>query len=83
MEKKQSYIVPETEIVSLHTLGAIAINPGHGGNDPGGQQTKSFEGFQGAKEFTLDEGDFEDFDGDVDAGVWDIPEFTTPPSWEE
>ena len=29
------------------------------------------------------DGDFEDFDGDVDAGVWDIPEFTTPQSWEE
>jgi hypothetical protein len=78
MEKKQSYIVPETEIVSLHTLGAVAINPGHGE-----QLTTSFEGEQGAKEFTLDDGDFEDFDGDVDAGIWDIPEFTTPPSWEE
>ena len=84
MEKKQSYIVPETEIVSLHTLGAVAINPAdHGGNNPGGQLTTSFEGNQGAKEFTLDDGDFEDFDGDVDAGIWDIPEFTTPQSWEE
>ena len=69
MEKKQSYIVPETEIVSLHTLGAVAINPAdHGENDPGGQQTKSFEGFQGAKEFTLDEGDFNFEDGGV--GEW-------------
>lgn len=69
MEKKQSYIVPETEIVSLHTLGAVAINPGHGGNDnPGGQLTTSFEGNQGAKEFTLDEGDFNFEDGGV--GEW-------------
>ncbi len=70
MEKKQSYIVPETEIVSLHTLGAIAINPGHGENDNpgGGQLTKSFEGLQTAKEFTLDEGDFNFEDGGV--GEW-------------
>ena len=71
MEKKQSYIVPETEIVSLHTLGAIAINPADHGenNNPGGvQYTKSFEGFQGAKEFTLDEGDFNFEEGGV--GEW-------------
>lgn len=62
MEKKQSYIVPETEIVSLHTYGAVAITP------HGEQLTTSFEGEQAAKEFTLDEDDFNFEDGGV--GEW-------------
>ena len=73
MEKKK-YISPNSEFVDLNLMlpiaqGGIVVN----GSDQDDEQLGKKVGFD----------DFEDFDGDVDAGIWDIPEFTTPPSWEE
>lgn len=72
MVVKTNYVTPVTEVISL------CVN-----SDITEDINLSEEGEPAAKRFDVNIDDFEDFDGDVDAGVWDIPEFTTPPSWEE
>lgn len=76
-KKKQVYVTPYANIVVVSPRTSVAIDMD---DDWGEQLPNSFAGEQMAKPT---DGDFEDFDGDVDAGVWDIPEFTTPQSWEE
>ena len=76
-KKKQVYVTPYANIVVVLPRTSVAIDMD---DDFGEQLGVSHGGEQMAKPT---DGDFEDFDGDVDAGVWDIPEFTTPPSWEE
>ena len=73
--KKHVYVTPYANIVVVLPRTSVAIDM-----DDWEQMPVSFGGEQMAKPT---DGDFEDFDGDVDAGIWDIPEFTTPPSWEE
>lgn len=75
--KKHVYVTPYANIVVVLPRTSVAIDMG---DDWGEQLPVSFGGEQMAKPT---DGDFEDFDGDVDAGIWDIPEFTTPQSWEE
>ena len=76
-KKKQVYVTPYANIVVVLPRTSVAIDMD---DDFGEQLGVSHGGEQMAKPT---DGDFEDFDGDVDAGVWDIPEFTTPQSWEE
>lgn len=75
-KKKQVYVTPYANIVVVLPRTSVAIDM----DDDWEQMPSSFGGEQMAKPT---DGDFEDFDGDVDAGIWDIPEFTTPQSWEE
>ena len=74
--KKHIYVTPYANIVVVSPRTSVAIDM----DDDWEQMPGSFGGEQMAKPT---DGDFEDFDGDVDAGVWDIPEFTKPQSWEE
>ena len=74
-KKKHVYVTPYANIVVVLPRTSVAIDM-----DDWEQLPFSHGGEQMAKPT---DGDFEDFDGDVDAGVWDIPEFTTPQSWEE
>ena len=77
-KKKQVYVTPYANIVVVLPRTSVAIDMDDEGDFE--QMPGSFGGEQMAKPT---DGDFEDFDGDADAGVWDIPEFTTPQSWEE